>query len=141
MRDLGARIAGRLHVGDVLLLSGPLGAGKTTFTQGLGGALAVEGEITSPTFVIARVHQGATPLIHVDAYRLRSDGGGSIDPSIALEDLDLDPETAITVMEWGDDLGTVLSDSFLHISIDFIDDDSREVNWTSRGERWVGFAL
>lgn len=140
MRDLGSRVAAHLAVGDVLLLSGPLGAGKTTFTQGLGSALRVQGEITSPTFIIARSHDGAIPLIHVDAYRLRSEGGAAIDPATALEDLDLDPATAVTVIEWGDELGAVLSDSFLQISIEFINDDTRSVSFTSRGDRWAGFA-
>ena len=96
MRALGADVAQVLRPGDVLVLDGPLGAGKTTFTQGIGAALGVRGSVTSPTFVIARSHPGPGPsLVHVDAYRL----GGSIE----VEDLDLDADLdhAITVVEWG----------------------------------------
>ena len=96
MRALGADLAQVLRPGDVLVLDGPLGAGKTTFTQGIGAALGVRGSVTSPTFVIARSHPGPGPsLVHVDAYRL----GGSIE----VEDLDLDADLdhAITVVEWG----------------------------------------
>lgn len=141
MKAWGQRLAQQLRVGDVVLLSGPLGAGKTTLTQGIGQALGVEGEITSPTFVIARLHKGRTPLIHVDAYRLRPDGGGHIDPRVALDDLDLDAEHAVTVMEWGDDLGNVLADSYLLITIDFIDDQTRDLTATGHGDRWNGVAL
>lgn len=141
MRELGASLAQHLRLGDVVILSGPLGAGKTTLTQGIGRGLNVEGEITSPTFIIARLHSGKRPLIHVDAYRLRADGGGAIDPHLALEDLDLDAESAITVMEWGDQLASVLSDSYLHLALSFVDDHTREVNVTGVGSRWEGVAL
>ena len=96
MREVGADLAHVLRPGDVLVLDGPLGAGKTTFTQGIGRALGVRGSVTSPTFVIARSHPGPGPsLVHVDAYRL----GGSIE----VEDLDLDADLdrAVTVVEWG----------------------------------------
>ncbi len=96
MRALGADLGAHLAPGDVLILDGPLGAGKTTFTQGIGVALSVRGAVTSPTFVIARSHPGPGPaLVHVDAYRLRG--------SVEVEDLDLDAdlERAVTVVEWG----------------------------------------
>ncbi len=96
MREVGADLAHVLRPGDILVLDGPLGAGKTTFTQGIGRALGVRGSVTSPTFVIARSHPGPGPsLVHVDAYRL----GGSIE----VEDLDLDADLdrAVTVVEWG----------------------------------------
>ena len=96
MRALGADLAAHLAPGDVVVLDGPLGAGKTTFTQGIGSALAVRGSVTSPTFVIARTHPGPGPaLVHVDAYRLHD--------SVEVEDLDLDAdlERAVTVVEWG----------------------------------------
>lgn len=96
MRALGADVARVLRPGDVLVLDGPLGAGKTTFTQGIGAALDVRGAVTSPTFVIARSHPGPGPvLVHVDAYRL----GGAVE----VDDLDLDAdlERAVTVIEWG----------------------------------------
>ncbi len=96
MRALGADLATHLAPGDVLVLDGPLGAGKTTFTQGIGAALSVRGCVTSPTFVIARSHPGPGPaLVHVDAYRLQG--------SVEVEDLDLDAdlERSVTVVEWG----------------------------------------
>lgn len=96
MRALGADLGARLAPGDVLILDGPLGAGKTTFTQGIGVALSVRGSVTSPTFVIARSHPGPGPaLVHVDAYRLQG--------SVEVDDLDLDAdlERAVTVVEWG----------------------------------------
>ena len=96
MRELGADLATHLAPGDVLVLDGPLGAGKTTFTQGIGATLMVRGSVTSPTFVIARSHPGPGPsLVHVDAYRLHG--------SVEVEDLDLDAdlERAVTVVEWG----------------------------------------
>jgi tRNA threonylcarbamoyladenosine biosynthesis protein TsaE len=96
MRALGSDLAAHLAPGDVVVLDGPLGAGKTTFTQGIGTALAVRGSVTSPTFVIARSHPGPGPtLVHVDAYRLHG--------AVEVEDLDLgaDLERAVTVVEWG----------------------------------------
>ena len=98
MRGLGASIARSCRGGDVVLLSGPLGAGKTTFTQGLATGLGVEGPVTSPTFVIARVHRstvGGPDLVHVDAYRLRG--------MAELDDLGLDASLSesVTVVEWG----------------------------------------
>jgi tRNA threonylcarbamoyladenosine biosynthesis protein TsaE len=96
MRELGEDLASVLGPGDVLVLDGPLGAGKTTLTQGIGTALKVRGAVTSPTFVIARSHPGPGPaLVHVDAYRLRA--------AVEVEDLDLDADLdrAITVVEWG----------------------------------------
>ena len=96
MRDLGRDLGGVLRAGDVVVLDGPLGAGKTTFTQGIGAALSVRGAVTSPTFVIARSHPGPGPaLVHVDAYRLGS--------AVEVDDLDLaaDVLDAVTVVEWG----------------------------------------
>lgn len=114
-RALGARVAGELRPGDLVLLSGPLGAGKTSLTQGIGAALGVTGAVTSPTFVLSRVHRGPVPLVHVDAYRLR-DAGASLD----LDDLDLDAalEDAVTVVEWGEGLAEGLTPSWLEIRID-----------------------
>lgn len=136
MRELGARLAAEVREGDLLVLAGPLGAGKTTLVQGLGRALQVEGEITSPTFVIAREHRGPIRLIHVDAYRLRPDGGGAIDPALALEDLDLQTENAVVVMEWGTGLDRVLATEFLEVRIEILGEDQREVSLTAHGERW-----
>jgi tRNA threonylcarbamoyl adenosine modification protein YjeE len=111
MRDLGRQLAGLLRAGDLIILSGPLGAGKTTLTQGIGAGLGVRGLVTSPTFVIARVHPGPTPLVHVDAYRLGS--------ALELDDLDLDADTdaSVTIVEWGEGLAEELSADRLEIMI------------------------
>jgi tRNA threonylcarbamoyl adenosine modification protein YjeE len=111
MRDLGRQLAGLLRAGDLIIVSGPLGAGKTTLTQGIGAGLGVRGLVTSPTFVIARVHPGPTPLVHVDAYRLGS--------AIELDDLDLDADTdaSVTIVEWGEGLAEELSADRLEIMI------------------------
>ena len=114
MRDLGRLVGGLVRAGDLVVLSGELGAGKTTFTQGLGAGLGVRGDVTSPTFVIARVHPsltGGPALVHVDAYRL-----GGIDE---LDDLDLDAslDEAVTVVEWGSGIAEGLADSRLEVRI------------------------
>ena len=114
MRALGAGVARGLAAGDVVVLTGELGAGKTTFTQGLGQGLGVRGGVTSPTFVIARVHPslvGGPDLVHVDAYRL-----GGIDE---LDDLDLETslDSGVTVVEWGAGLAEGLSESRLDVLI------------------------
>jgi tRNA threonylcarbamoyladenosine biosynthesis protein TsaE len=114
MRALGARLAGMLRAGDLVLLTGPLGAGKTTLVQGLGEALGVRGMITSPTFVIARVHPsltGGPGLVHVDAYRL----GGLAE----MDDLDLDLDGSVTVVEWGEGVAEGLSTDRLELTIGF----------------------
>nr|WP_285582605.1 tRNA (adenosine(37)-N6)-threonylcarbamoyltransferase complex ATPase subunit type 1 TsaE [Actinoallomurus iriomotensis] len=132
MRDLGRRLAALLHAGDLVLLSGPLGAGKTTLTQGLGDGLRVRGPITSPTFVIARVHPslaGGPALVHADAYRL-----GGLDE---LDDLDLDLQDAITVVEWGGGIAEGLSDDRLEIVIERSETDERTVTLTGVGARWA----
>ena len=141
MRGIGRSLAGQLTKGDLIVLTGDLGAGKTTFTQGLGAGLGVRGHVTSPTFVIARVHPsrvGGPELVHVDAYRL--------DGLEELDDLDLDTslEEAVTVVEWGEDLAEGLSESRLEIRI--VRDlegadpgaafDPRRVEVTPVGPRW-----
>ena len=112
---LGQRLGAGLRAGDVVVLSGPLGAGKTSLTQGIGAALGVGGRVTSPSYVLARVHPGVIPLVHVDAYRLREAGG-----RVELDDLDLDSdlETSVTVVEWGEGLAEALSDSWLEVHLD-----------------------
>jgi tRNA threonylcarbamoyladenosine biosynthesis protein TsaE len=130
MRALGERLAAQLRAGDLLILSGPLGAGKTTLVQGIGIGLGVRGAVTSPTFVIARVHPGpVVPLIHADAYRLGS--------FIEVDDLDLDTANSVTVVEWGAGLAEVLADDRLEISISPDPDSSqRTVRIQGFGTRW-----
>ncbi|MDP4675636.1 MAG: tRNA (adenosine(37)-N6)-threonylcarbamoyltransferase complex ATPase subunit type 1 TsaE [Actinomycetes bacterium] len=108
--ELGHRLASVLLPGDLVILEGDLGAGKTTLTQGMGAGLGVRGPITSPTFVVARHHRnlhGGPSLVHVDVYRVGSFG--------EVDDLDLDDETAVTVVEWGAGVVDHLSDSYLHV--------------------------
>ncbi len=137
MRGLGRRLAASLRAGDLLVLSGPLGAGKTTLVQGIGDGLGVRGPITSPTFVIARVHpslRGGPALVHADAYRL----GGAAE----IDDLDLDSGTAssVTAVEWGEGLAEGLSDDRLEISIE-PSGGTRTVRISGVGSRWAGAAL
>lgn len=158
MRELGRRLAGLLRAGDLLLLTGELGAGKTTLARGLGEGMGVRGDVTSPTFVIARVHPPlgeGPPLVHVDAYRL----GGGLEE---MEDLDLDVELpeSVVVVEWGEDRVEELSEDRLHILIErtagdaaeadaspspgpgaHVPDDVRTVTLTGVGPRWTGQPL
>jgi len=160
MTTLGCRLAGSLHAGDLVVLSGDLGAGKTTLTAGLGAGLGVRGPVTSPTFVIARVHPsvGAGPaLVHVDAYRLSS--------FAEVEDLDLEASLAdsVTVVEWGAGLAEELAESWLDVRLQRWSEggraalasagphrdipaaqpspDSRVVSVRPHGPRWVGAPL
>lgn len=116
---LGARLAGTLRAGDLIVLIGPLGAGKTALVQGIGAGLGVRGAVVSPTFVIARVHRGRLPLVHVDAYRL-----GSLDEVDDL-DLDVDMADAVTVVEWGSGLVEQLADARLEIVIERAEDSEQ----------------
>ena len=137
MHKLGARIGGQLNAGDLLLLSGPLGAGKTALTQGIGQALGIK-TITSPTFVISRIHPGKVPLVHVDAYRLQESSTAIFD------ELDLESylPTSITVVEWGEGLADRLADDYLEIQIEFgASDDQRLVSIISHGQRFSEFKL
>ena len=127
----GARIAARLRPGDVIALSGGLGAGKTTLSQGIGEGVGVREPVTSPTFVIARVHRdGRVPLVHVDAYRL-----GSV---ADVDDLDLDASTgdSVTVVEWGQGLVERLADEHLVVRLDRRDDDVRTAVLVPHGPGW-----
>jgi tRNA threonylcarbamoyladenosine biosynthesis protein TsaE len=135
-RALGMRLAARLRPGDLIVLSGPLGAGKTVLTQGIGAGLGVRGSVVSPTFVIARVHQpqqpAGIPLVHVDAYRLHS-----LDEVDDL-DLDVDTDDAVTVVEWGTGLVEQLSDARLEIAIERApDSDVRTVRLMPHGGDWA----
>jgi tRNA threonylcarbamoyladenosine biosynthesis protein TsaE len=135
---LGARLAAELRPGDLLLLSGPLGAGKTALTQGIGAGLGVRGAVTSPTFVLARVHRGPLPLVHVDAYRLRDSGSSRLE----LDDLDLDAslEDSVTVVEWGEGLVEGLAEARLEIRIERPAEDARTVEVLPYGLRWSVFS-
>jgi tRNA threonylcarbamoyladenosine biosynthesis protein TsaE len=138
MERLGARLAGVLSAGDLVVLEGELGAGKTTLTRGLGAALGARGAITSPTFVLARSHPTASgiPLVHVDAYRLSS--------ARELDDLDLDYDHSITVVEWGSGKLDGVAESWIDVRIDRptggdpdAEDEPRQVRITGYGPRWA----
>jgi tRNA threonylcarbamoyladenosine biosynthesis protein TsaE len=135
MHQLGLQLAAQLRAGDLVLVNGPLGAGKTVLAQGIGAGLGVSG-ITSPTFVISRVHKGAIPFIHVDAYRLVD----SENPNLYLDDLDLDIANSVTVIEWGGAESARLSEDRLEITIDR-SDDVRKVVVKPIGSRWARFSL
>jgi tRNA threonylcarbamoyladenosine biosynthesis protein TsaE len=135
MHQLGVKLSAHLRAGDLVLVNGPLGAGKTVLAQGVGEGLGVTG-ITSPTFVISRVHKAAVPFIHVDAYRLVD----SENPNLYLDDLDLDIANSITFIEWGGAESARLSEDRLEITIDRSDDE-RKVEVKPVGSRWAGFSL
>jgi tRNA threonylcarbamoyladenosine biosynthesis protein TsaE len=140
---LGYRLATALRAGDVVILVGDLGAGKTTLTRGLGAGLGVRGQVTSPTFVISRLHApdaaGGVALVHVDAYRLAA--------AAELDDLDIDAftEDSVTVVEWGEGVAESLSDSWLRVHIATTAGgaaaDARRITVTPVGPRWVGISL
>ena len=135
MHQLGVKLSAQLRAGDLVLVNGPLGAGKTVLVQGIGAGLGLTG-VTSPTFVISRVHKAAIPFIHVDAYRLVD----SDNPNLYLDDLDLDIANSITVIEWGGAESARLSEDRIEITIDRTD-DVRKVEVNPIGSRWAGFSL
>lgn len=136
MHALGIRIGKQLRAGDLVVLVGPLGAGKTTMTRGVGEALGVIGNVSSPTFVIARTHKrenGEAPMVHVDAYRLGS--------AEELDDLDIDFPNSIVLVEWGKGMLDDISDNLLEVEIarDHTgESETREVTITGIGPRWAG---
>jgi tRNA threonylcarbamoyladenosine biosynthesis protein TsaE len=141
-RAWGARLAGVLRRGDVVALVGPLGAGKTTLTQGIAAGLGVEGDVTSPTFIIARAHRGrdgGPALVHADAYRL-----GGLEELDAL-DLDAQLEDAVVVVEWGETAGERLAADRLVITLDRPRasgaGELRRATAVGVGERWKGVAI
>ena len=128
---LGVELAGLFRAGDLVVLVGPLGAGKTALTQGIGVGLGVREPVTSPTFVIARVHNGGrVPLVHVDAYRLQRVAD--------VDDLDLDmsADESVTVVEWGQGLVEQLADEHLEVRLDRRDDDVRTAQLIAHGPDW-----
>ena len=135
MYELGRKLSGYLRPGDLILINGPLGAGKTVLAQGIGAGLGIN-DVTSPTFVISRVHKAPLPMIHVDAYRLLD----TENPNLYIDDLDLDIENSVTVIEWGGAESARLSEDRLEISIDR-SEDIRRVEITCVGKRWAGFTL
>jgi tRNA threonylcarbamoyladenosine biosynthesis protein TsaE len=135
MLDLGIFLSTQLKAGDLILINGPLGAGKTVLAQGIGKGLGID-DITSPTFVISRTHKGVLPMIHVDAYRLID----TDNPNLYLDDLDLDTENSVTVVEWGGAESARLSEDRIEISIDRTN-EVRQVEIKAIGARWDGFAL
>jgi tRNA threonylcarbamoyladenosine biosynthesis protein TsaE len=135
MFDLGISLSAQLKAGDLVLINGPLGAGKTVLAQGIGKGLGID-DITSPTFVISRTHKANLPMIHVDAYRLID----TDNPNLYLDDLDLDTENSVTVVEWGGAESARLSEDRLEISIDRTN-EIRQVEIKAIGSRWNGFAI
>ena len=135
-RAFGQRLGEQLVAGDLLVLTGGLGAGKTTLTQGIGEGLGVRGPVTSPTFVIARIHPSLVdgpPLVHVDAYRL-----GGLDELDAL-DLDASLEECVTVVEWGHGLAEGLAEEYLEVLLS--GNTVRTITLERHGERWARLAL
>jgi len=141
MKALGATLAAKLRAGDVVLLSGPLGAGKTALTQGIADYLGIE-NVTSPTFVISRVHGAGSKgigLLHIDAYRLQGQDGTAL-----FDDLDLSDylATHIAVIEWGEGLVDLLSDQYLELTLSYgAGENERTIEARGIGSRWEGFTL
>ena len=131
---LGARLGADLEAGDVVVLSGPLGAGKTVLAKGIAKAMNVAGAVTSPTFVLARVHPalraGAPAMVHVDVYRLLDHAGADLLAELDSLDLDTDLDDAVVVVEWGEGLAERLSDRHLDIRLERgRDTDARIAAW------------
>lgn len=130
MHALGASVGAVARAGDLVVLTGPLGAGKTVFAQGLAYGLGVRERVTSPTFVIAHVHRdGRVPFVHVDAYRLAS--------VLEVEDLDLPVAESVTAVEWGGGLVETLTDAWLEVRMERHDDDTRTVTFIPYGGDWA----
>lgn len=138
MHALGLKLSQELKAGDLVILIGPLGAGKTTLARGIGQGLEVEGNVSSPTFVIARTHkrEGNAPLVHVDAYRLTS-------PQ-QLDDLDIPFATSIVLVEWGKGLTDEISEHWLEVEISRDTTgatEERQVKIVGFGNRWAGVSI
>ena len=141
MKEFGATLAAKLRAGDLILLSGPLGAGKTALTQGIASYLGIE-NVTSPTFVISRIHgagEKGIGLLHVDAYRLQGQDGAAL-----FDDLDLVDylDTHLAIVEWGEGLVEHLSDQYLEVTLGYgADENERTLELHGVGPRWQGFEL
>ena len=138
MHELGVKVSKVLRAGDLAILIGPLGAGKTTFTRGVGEGLEVEGNVSSPTFVVARTHkrEGKAPFVHVDAYRIGSPG--------ELDDLDIPFASSIVFVEWGKGLTNDISENWLEVEIARDTTgatEDRQVKITGFGDRWAGVSI
>jgi tRNA threonylcarbamoyl adenosine modification protein YjeE len=138
MHELGVKIAKLLKAGDLGILIGPLGAGKTTLTRGVGEGLEVEGNVSSPTFVVARTHkrEGKAPFVHVDAYRLGS--------ASELDDLDIPFASSIVLVEWGKGLTDDISEHWFEVEIERDTTgatEERKVKITGFGDRWAGVSI
>ena len=137
MHQIGAQIGKQLKISDVVVLTGELGSGKTVLTQGIGSVFGLE-NVTSPTFVISRIHKGNPNFIHIDAYRLLDTGVS------AFADMDIESylSNSVFVIEWGKDFVTQLSDQYLDIKISSTANESERVlEISGTGERWAGFKL
>ena len=130
MHQLGLQLSAHLRASDLILINGPLGAGKTVLAQGIGKGLGIN-DVTSPTFVISRVHKAPLPMIHVD---------DTENPNLYIDDLDLDIENSVTIIEWGGAESARLSEDRLEIFIDR-SEEIRRVEITCVGKRWAGFTL
>jgi len=128
--ELAMQLAKELRVGDLLLLDGPLGAGKTYFTQALLKALGVDAEVTSPTFVMVKSYRGRIPINHIDAYRLLD----LANPVQAFEELDIDFENSLTIVEWGATFD--LTGEALHITIEIGEGELRTITFSGTDSRW-----
>ena len=130
---LGARFGAELRVGDVVVLTGPLGAGKTMLAKGIAQGMDVDGAVTSPSYVLARVHParraGHPAMVHVDMYRLLDSGSTDLLGELDSLDLDTDLDDAVVVVEWGEGLAERLSASHLDIRLERADDDTRTAVW------------
>ena len=137
MFELGEKIGRQLNPSDVVVLTGELGAGKTVFTQGIASAFNILG-VTSPTFVISRIHKGTPNFIHIDAYRLLDS-----DPT-TFSDLDFESylSSSVFVIEWGRNFVSTLTDQYLEVIISYGKNESdRQVEFLPNGDRWSGFKL
>ena len=137
MFELGEKIGRQLNPSDVVVLTGELGAGKTVFTQGIASAFNILG-VTSPTFVISRIHKGNPNFIHIDAYRLLDS-----DPT-TFSDLDFESylSSSVFIIEWGRNFVSTLTDQYLEVIISYGKNESdRQVEFLPNGDRWSGFKL